>query len=645
MMSTEQEVSSRLPLTSDAPIGFEGIKETTMTPPSTNIAAGPEDVIQIVNATVARYTKTVEAVKEPTSSVTMQQWFAEFASLVCLSGTSDKCSYGDVSIRYDQMHGRFIMIVNALDTGAQSSYLLISVSNGATYASGWKNWALSMQYDGSVLAPQNYGDFPQIGFDDKAIYITMNMFSFLRGGIQYAKVRIIRKSDLYNSSTSALPFKDIFNLKNEDGTIATTLQAPHLRGRIMVKTDTGIMVNASDVVDGADYLTLWRINNPIGDNPTVTRSTIRGVWFYKYPSLAPQPNTVVGLNTGPSGISKVIMREGRLYVARSTGYDIEPDTVTYDLIDLTNNKVVSQTRWVNGNFFYPAFDVPATVGQGNNFPNQLIVGTTTSANGGLTFAGMTNMKDGEGVYDRLQQVGAFALWGDYNGASIDPIEGGMWASGEYAKKPTKGDGPFGTDLGHYGTWNTYFPWGTSKEFDDVPSTNENFNYVNVMKLWGLTKGCSIAPPLYCPATAATRENMAVFVIRALYGENFTYSQVPYFTDVPADNYAFAYIQKFKELGFTNGCSATTYCPATVATVQDAATFIVRAKMKDLFGENFTYPTTPYFTDVPATDPNFSYIQKFRELGIGKGCTATAFCQSSPLSREKMATFIIRAFFN
>jgi len=300
---------------------------------------------------------------------------------------------------------------------------------------------------------------------------------------------------------------------------------------------------------------------------------------------------------------------------------------------------------VNGNFFYPAFDVPATVGQGNNFPNQLIVGTTTSANGGLAFAGMTSMKDGEGVYDRLQQVGAFALWGDYNGASIDPIEGGMWASGEYAKKPTKGDGPFGTDLGHYGTWNTYFPWGTSKEFDDVPSTNENFNYVNVMKLWGLTKGCSIAPPLYCPATAATRENMAVFVIRALYGENFTYSQVPYFTDVPADNYAFAYIQKFKELGFTNGCSATTYCPATVATVQDAATFIVRAKMKDLFGENFTYPTTPYFTDVPATDPNFSYIQKFRELGIGKGCTATAFCQSSPLSREKMATFIIRAFFN
>ena len=144
---------------------------------------------------------------------------------------------------------------------------------------------------------------------------------------------------------------------------------------------------------------------------------------------------------------------------------------------------------------------------------------------------------------------------------------------------------------------------------------------------------------------ATRENIAVFIIRALYGDTFPYQQVPYFTDVPVESYAFPYIQKFKELGFTKGCSATTYCPATIATRQDAATFIIRAKMKDLFGENFSYPTTPYFTDVPANDPNFSYIQKLREMGITKGCGETVYCQSSPLTREQMAAFIIRAFFN
>lgn len=637
LSSTLQPVPIRLPLATDPSASFEGIKETIYTPPSTNIAAGPEDLIQIVNSTVSRYTKTAEPVKEPTNSTTMQQWFADFASTICPSNTPS-CVYGDVSIRYDQMQGRFIMTANALDVTAQTSYLLISVSNGATYAGGWKIWALNQRFDGTVLSP-NWGDFPQIGFDDKAVYITVNMFSFSAFAFQYAKVRIIKKVDLYNPASVSLPYKDIYNLKNEDGTTASTLQAPHLRGRPMVKTEAGVMVNASDVLAGADYLTLWRINDPTG-TPTVVRSTVRGIWPYTYPAAAPQPNSATGLDTGPASIGKVIMREGKLYVARNAGYVVEPITVTYDLIDLESSKVLVQSRWTNGNFFYPAFDVPATVGPGNDFPNQLIVGTTTKTGGALTFAGMTKMKDGEAVYDR--STGGPARWGDYNGAAIDPIDGGMWTSGEYAKSQSQTPG---VNNSHYGTWNTYFPWGTSKEFEDVPSTSENFDFVNVMKLWGITTGCSTTPKLYCPASQTSRENLAVFIIRALYGDTFSYTQVPYFTDVPANNYAFSYIQKFRDLGFTNGCSATEYCPAAIATRQHAATFIVRAKMKNLFGEAFTFPTTAYFTDVPSNDPNFSYIQKLRELGITKGCSPTEFCPSSPVTREQMAAFIVRAFLN
>jgi hypothetical protein len=646
LSSTLQPVPIRLPLAIDPSASFEGIKETIYTPPSTNIAAGPEDLIQIVNSTVARYTKTAEAVKEPTSSFTIQQWFADFAPIICRNNSG--CIYGDVSIRYDQMQGRFIMIANVVDQVSQTSYLLISASNGATYAGGWKNWGLNLQLDGTVLSPQNFGDFPQIGFDDKAVYITVNMFNLFDtvSPFRYAKVRIIKKADLYNPATAGLPYKDIYNLKNEDGTTASTLQAPHLRGRPMVKTEAGVMVNASDV-EGADYLTLWRINDPTG-TPTVVRTTVRGIWPYKYPPVAgaPQPNSAVGLDMGPASIGKVIMREGKLYVARNTGYVIEPITVTYDLIDLESSKVLVQSRWTNGNFFYPAFDVPATVGPGNDFPNQLIVGTTTKTGGALTFAGMTKMKDGEALYTLGATTERAARWGDYNGAAIDPIDGGMWTSGEYAKAPTATQPQIpGVNNSHYGTWNTYFPWGTSKEFEDVPSTSENFDFVNVMKLWGITTGCSTTPKLYCPASQTSRENLAVFIIRALYGDTFSYTQVPYFTDVPANNYAFSYIQKFRDLGFTNGCSATEYCPAAIATRQHAATFIVRAKMKNLFGEAFTFPTTAYFTDVPSNDPNFSYIQKLRELGITKGCSPTEFCPSSPVTREQMAAFIVRAFLN
>jgi hypothetical protein len=463
------------------------------------------------------------------------------------------------------------------------------------------------------------------------------MFSFSSFVFQYAKVRIFKKTELYNPSTTALIYQDIFNLKNEDGTVASTLEVPHLRGRPMVQTSMGVMVNASDTPQ-ADYLTLWRINSPVSSAPTVTRTTLKGIWKYSYPASAPQLNSNVVFDTGPSSIGKVIQRDGKLYTARNTGYTDEPTTVTYDVIDLNSAKVLEQSRWVNGNFFYPAFDVPATMGPGQDLPNKLIVGTTTSSAGALTFAGLTGVKDGQDVFD-LTSSGNKARWGDYNGAGIDPVTGGLWVSGEYAKTKNLG-------VSTYGTWNSFFPWGSSQAFDDVPSTNPDFNFLNVMKLWNITKGCSSTPSLYCPNDTATRETIAVFLIRSLYGDTFTYTNSPYFTDVPSTSTSFPYIQKMKDLGITLGCSPTIYCPATAATREMAAVFIIRAKMKNLFpSDNFPYPSTAYFTDVPSTNSNFSYIQKFRDMGITLGCSPTQYCPAQSLTREQLGVFIVRAFFN
>lgn len=632
LVSTQGTVPSRAPVITDPSLSFEGIQQTIYTPPSTNIAAGPNDVIQIVNATVARYDKTGQL----TNSTALPDWFSAQYGLLCSSGIT--CVFGDVTIRYDQLHGHFLLTAQAFDNFAQTSYYLISVSNGATYASGWKNWALNARYDGTTLTT-NWADFPQIGFDNDALYITANMFSFTTSTFKYAKVRIIKKTDLYNPATTALVYQDIFNLLNEDGTTASTLQAPHLRGRTRVATSTGYMLNASDTAN-ADYLTLWKINNPTSSAPTTTRVTLKNVWKYSYPAGAPQLGSTVPLETGPASYAKVVQRDGLLYAPRNTGYTDAPTTVTYDIVDPLNNVVALQYRWTNGNFFYPAFDVPASNGPGATLPNNLIVGTTSGVNG-LTYGGVTNLKAGEGVYD-FSTNGTTARWGDYNGAGVDPVLGGLWVSGEYAKTKVN-------NASRYGTWNAYFPWSTSQMFDDVPSTNANFNYINVMKLWGVTKGCSATSSKYCLLDSATREAAAVFVIRSLYGEDFTYASSPYFTDVPATYGSFKYIQKFRELGLTQGCgTATTFCPTDPATRQMAATFVVRAKMKNLFpSDNFPYPTTAYFTDVPSTDPNFSYIQKFRELGITLGCNAagTQYCPSLPLTREQLAVFIVRAFFN
>ena len=73
-----------------------------------------------------------------------------------------------------------------------------------------------------------------------------------------------------------------------------------------------------------------------------------------------------------------------------------------------------------------------------------------------------------------------------------------------------------------------------------------------------------------------------------------------------------------------------------------AVFMIVAWMKANNLTTFTYPTTPYFTDVPATDPFFKFIQKMAQMGFWTGCTATTYCENSAVTRDQMAPMVMRA---
>ena len=68
--------------------------------------------------------------------------------------------------------------------------------------------------------------------------------------------------------------------------------------------------------------------------------------------------------------------------------------------------------------------------------------------------------------------------------------------------------------------------------------------------------------------------MAAFIIRAKYGENFTYTTTPYFSDVPSDSWAFKYVQKLKDERITT--LSGTYLAGSVVTREQMAAFIGRA---------------------------------------------------------------------
>ena len=118
----------------------------------------------------------------------------------------------------------------------------------------------------------------------------------------------------------------------------------------------------------------------------------------------------------------------------------------------------------------------------------------------------------------------------------------------------------------------------SQRFDDVPPSNPFYRFIDQMAVLQITSGCSQAPPLYCPSSSVSREQMAAFMIRALGEFNPPTPPTQRFQDVPPGNPFYAFIDRMAVRGITFGCSQNPpmYCPGDSVTRGQMAAFLVRA---------------------------------------------------------------------
>ncbi len=144
--------------------------------------------------------------------------------------------------------------------------------------------------------------------------------------------------------------------------------------------------------------------------------------------------------------------------------------------------------------------------------------------------------------------------------------------------------------------------------------------------------------LFCPGEDLPRWVMAVWLVRAIDGDDPAPSSGSAFVDLPGDPWWEDHVVRLAELGITRGCSTDgpRFCPDATVTRQQMAAFFKRAY-------NFPASAPAGFTDI-AGSPFESEINSIAAFGITSGCSLEPlqFCPEQAVSRAQMATFIARA---
>ena len=387
---------------------FAGLPATGWLPPDCTMAAGPNHVLLSVNSSVAIYAKSGGA---PLISKTLTEWFANVAQQLTIF---------DPKALYDQHAGRWVLLAPAFRENPNRSVFLLSCSQSDDPLGPWRNYSFDAMVDGST-STGNWADFPGLGVDNQALYLTANMFAF-DGDFQYAKLRVIPKAGPY--SGGAAPFFDFVRLRDADGQLSFTVTPCHTFGAPQVQ----YLVNSS--FPSGNRLTLWSVVNPVSA-PALARSNVN-VSPYTLPPNAQQKGGGTPLNTGDVRMLHAVFRGDSVWAALTTAHNWGGSTnrasIHWFQIRGADAALVQEGIYGGStkHYYYPA-QCP------DNNGNMMMVfaRSGTSEFGSTRYTGRrSNEPLGKLQASRLLKAGVanyVALdsggrnrWGDYNGVAADP---------------------------------------------------------------------------------------------------------------------------------------------------------------------------------------------------------------------------------
>ena len=180
---------------------YAGVSQTTAGgwfPPNSDGAVGPTEYLQIVNSYLVVYNKSSNAVAK---QATLAQFFSYTAQPLF-----------DPRVVYDKTWKRWIVAAVAFPESSAVMKMYVGISKTSSAAGSFYIYSFN-----TVVNSGDYFDFPMVGYDQDAIFVTANIFDAADNFV-CARMYYVAKAKVYNGQKANWLF---FN--NLSGTLAAPI--------------------------------------------------------------------------------------------------------------------------------------------------------------------------------------------------------------------------------------------------------------------------------------------------------------------------------------------------------------------------------------------------------------------------------------
>jgi hypothetical protein len=190
-----------------------------------------------------------------------------------------------------------------------------------------------------------------------------------------------------------------------------------------------------------------------------------------------------------------------------------------------------------------------------------------------------------------------------------------------------------------GPSNTPTPTGTpcAISFSDVSTTDWFHEFVQCVYCRGAISGYSDGT--FRPYNKTTRGQVSKIVVLA-FDIPVDTTGGPHFTDVPAGDPFYIYVESAYHHGLVSGYADGTFRPGANVTRGQLTKIVVTAA-----GWPLRTPTDPSFTDVPNTNPFYSFVETAVCRGILSGYSDNTFRPYADTTRAQIAKIVCLATAN